>query len=90
MVLQLLKLSQNRSDYMPRKKNFNIEDDLQQIDFIISKMENEDISFDNSLKLYENGLKLINNCMDKLNNIKEKVYVLENDFTLKNFDKDGE
>lgn len=74
---------------MPRKK-ISIENNLQQIDSIISRMENEDVAFDDSLKLYEDGLKLINSCMEKINTIKEKVYVLMDDCSLKNFDEDGE
>lgn len=49
------------------------EDALKRLEEIVGKLEQGDVSLDDSLKLYEEGQSLIKFCHDKLTKVEEKV-----------------
>lgn len=56
---------------MARKKTF--EDNLDDIDLIIEKLESGDLSLDDSIKEYEKSMKLIEKCSSMLEEAEGKV-----------------
>lgn len=66
---------------MTRKGRF--EEALNKLEKIVSKLENGDISLEESLKLFEDGIRLSRFCNQKLDEVEKRVEIL-----LKN--KDGE
>lgn len=66
---------------MTRKGRF--EEALNKLEKIVSKLENGDISLEESLKLFEEGIRLSRFCNQKLDEVEKRVEIL-----LKN--KDGE
>lgn len=73
---------------MARKKNF--ENSLKRLEEISLEMEKNEISLENSLKLYKEGVTEAKFCSETLRNIKQEVLVLQKDlndiFKLENFD----
>lgn len=61
------------------KKTGSFEDNLLEIDEIIEKLENGDLTLTDSIKEYENAMKLIKKSSDLLNKAEGKIFkVIEN------------
>ncbi len=56
---------------MENKKKF--EDKLQELEEIITTLENGDVPLDESIKKYTEAMKLVKECDDELKTIEEKV-----------------
>lgn len=56
---------------MAKKKSY--EDNLEEIDDIIEKLENGELSLDESIKEYEKSMKLIEDCGKMLNEAQGKI-----------------
>ncbi|MEW6188386.1 MAG: exodeoxyribonuclease VII small subunit [Thermodesulfobacteriota bacterium] len=52
------------------------EDTFRKLETIVQKMENGDLSLEDSLKLFEEGMRLSRLCSEKLNEIQKKVEIL--------------
>lgn len=61
------------------KKTQKFEDMLEELKIITNSLENEDVSLDESLKLFENGIKLYRNCVKKIDDAQAKVEILVDD-----------
>ena len=66
---------------MTKKKDeindkINFEDALKELEEIVKKMENGDLSLDESLKLFERGITLTRMCSSKLEHAKQKIEIL--------------
>ena len=61
------------------KENKTFEETLGELEKISSKLESQDISLDEAIKLFEKGIKLSKECSDKLENAKQKIEVLTSD-----------
>ena len=63
---------------MPNKKSkeFNFEQSLTQLNLLVEKMEQGDISLEDALKNFENGINLIRECQTTLNEAEQKVQIL--------------
>lgn len=59
------------------KKKITFEDSLKRLQEISEKLESEEISLDESVKLYEEGIELSKNCFNELNNAELKVKELK-------------
>lgn len=55
------------------------EEAFARLEDLISKMEEDDLSLEDSFSTYEEGLKLVKLCSDKLDMIEKKIIVLEKD-----------
>lgn len=77
---------------MPRKaKSINFEQALEELDTLVSEMENGDISLEASLKHFERGIELTRTCQKALADAEQKVKILMGDDTdspLADFDQD--
>lgn len=59
------------------KKDLSFEDALNELEEIVNKLENDDISLDEAIKAYEKGSILKEQCEKKLNEAKLKVEKIE-------------
>lgn len=54
----------------------NLEDGLQKIEEIISKMDNDSISLEESFQLYNTGIKLCKQCNDKIDKVEKQLEII--------------
>ena len=53
-----------------------LEQSFEKLEQIIGNLENGDVSFEDSFKLYNEGMKLIQNCNQQLDKVEKKIVVL--------------
>lgn len=58
---------------MARSRGNEFENAFQKLEGIVAKLENEEISLDDSLKLFEEGVTLSRFCHSKLEEIEKKI-----------------
>jgi len=65
---------------MTKKKQakFNFEAALEELEELVSSMEDGELSLEESLQAFENGIKLTRECQAALKNAEQKVQVLLN------------
>lgn len=61
------------------KKNKNFEDSLKRLQEISELLENDNVSLEESIKLYEEGIKLSKECFSTLEKAELKVEELNSD-----------
>lgn len=54
----------------------NINESFDAIEDIISKMDQKDVSLEDSFKLYEAGMKQLKDCNDKIKEVEQKILAL--------------
>ncbi|PCJ31102.1 MAG: exodeoxyribonuclease VII small subunit [Gammaproteobacteria bacterium] len=59
-----------------RRKKLNYEDSVTELESLVTRLEQGDISLEESLKLYEKGVLLTRDCQDALQTAEQKVQVL--------------
>ncbi|NOY62934.1 MAG: exodeoxyribonuclease VII small subunit [Gammaproteobacteria bacterium] len=65
---------------MARKKSLpNFEKSLDELESIVTRMEDGNISLEESLKHFERGILLTRHCQDALQNAEQKIETLMND-----------
>lgn len=64
---------------MANKKELSIEDIYDKLDGLIEKMDSDDISLEDSFKLYNEGLSLVKECNEKIEKVEKDIEVLENE-----------
>ena len=55
----------------------NLEESLFELSEIISKMDKEDISLEESFKLYNQGVKLCKICNEKIDKVEKQLEIIE-------------
>ena len=55
------------------KKDIPFEDYLLKLEEIVKKLEEGELSLDDSVKLFEEGMNISKICLDKLNKTKQKI-----------------
>lgn len=63
---------------MTMTKSTNFEKSLQELEQIVSTLEQGDLSLDQSLKIFEKGIKLTRQCQETLDNAEQKIETLIN------------
>lgn len=64
----------------PKKKDgFNFEEALEELESLVTSMEEGDLSLEDSLKAFEKGIKLTRECQTALKQAEQKVQVLLNE-----------
>lgn len=58
------------------KKEKTLEQSFEELEDIISKLENPDISLDDSFKLYNTGVGLLKACNDSIDKIEKQMILL--------------
>ena len=61
---------------MPAKKTVNFEKTLAELEQLVQKMEQGDLSLEESLKYFERGIALTKTCQQALNDAEQKVKIL--------------
>ncbi len=70
-------------------KKINFEESLERLEEITAKLESQDISLEESLKMFEEGIKLSRFCENKLTEAEQKLEVLKSD-EIKQFSKNSD
>jgi len=63
----------------------SLETNLKELESIVAKMEQGDMTLEDSIRSYEKGMLLLKLCQDSLKEIEQKVLVLSSDNTLDQF-----
>ena len=74
---------------MPKKSNINFEKTFAELEDLVNKIEEGDLSLEESLKCFERGMQLTKNCQQALSEAEQKVKILlekNNNISLENFD----
>ena len=61
------------------KQDFNFEKALENLDKLVSSMENGELSLEDSLKAFETGIKLTRECQTALKEAEQKIQLLINE-----------
>ena len=61
---------------MAEKKKLSFEENIEKLEEILSKLEDEKLSLDMSVKLYEEGMKLVSTCNRELEDAERKIKIL--------------
>ena len=58
------------------EKHPTLEESFQKLDEIVNKMEQEDISLEDSFALYNDGMKVLKSCNDSIDLVEKKLMLL--------------
>lgn len=61
---------------MAEKKKVTFEENIEKLEEILAKLEDEKLPLDTSVKLYEEGMKLISKCNRELEDAERKIKIL--------------
>ncbi len=59
-----------------KNNNFNFEEKLQDLERLVTRMEDGNLGLEDSLKAFEDGVKLVKECQQALEAAEQKVKVL--------------
>lgn len=62
---------------MSEKKKENLEEMFKDLEELIGKMENEEITLEQTFDLYNNGMELLKKCDLSIDEVEKKVLVLD-------------
>lgn len=65
-----------RKDNGMTDENINFELSLKELEKIVVKLENPEISLDESIKLFEEGITIANSCSKQLESARQKIVTL--------------
>ena len=63
------------------EKQSNFESSLNKLELIVTKLEDENISLEDSVKSFEEGINLVKSCQEELKNAELKIQKLLDDGT---------
>ncbi|MCR5054262.1 MAG: exodeoxyribonuclease VII small subunit [Lachnospiraceae bacterium] len=69
-----------------KKEDFTLEEGFGKLDDILSVMENEKPSLEESFTLYKDGMEILSACKEKIDTVEHKVQELNEDNELIPFD----
>ena len=58
-------------------KDISLEEQMKELNSIISEMENPDISLERSFELYKSGVTRLKECNEMIDNIEKELIILE-------------
>ena len=67
----------NTGNNMNNTENVGIEDNFEQLEDIISKMQSDRITLEQSFELYNKGLSLVQNCNNQIEKIEKQIKIIE-------------
>lgn len=67
----------NTGNNMNNTENVGIEDNFEQLEDIISKMQSDRITLEQSFKLYNKGLSLVQDCNNQIEKIEKQIKIIE-------------
>ncbi|MBP5773629.1 MAG: exodeoxyribonuclease VII small subunit [Eubacterium sp.] len=57
----------------------NIEDNFKELDEILEKMQDEEVSLDESFEMYKKGIEIVKDSNEQIEKIEKQIEVLEED-----------
>ena len=71
-------IEENNTGYnMNNTENVGIEDNFEQLGDIISKMQSDRITLEQSFELYNKGLSLVQDCNNQIEKIEKQIKIIE-------------
>ena len=67
----------NTGNNMNNTENAGIEDNFEQLEDIISKMQSDRITLEQSFELYNKGLSLVQDCNNQIEKIEKQIKIIE-------------
>ena len=67
-------------------KQSNFESSLNKLELIVTKLEDENISLEDSVKSFEEGINLVKSCQEELKNAELKIQKLLDDGTFEDIE----
>ena len=67
----------NPENNMNNTENVGIEDNFEQLEDIISKMQSDRITLEQSFELYNKGLSLVQDCNNQIDKIEKQIKIIE-------------
>ena len=67
----------NPENNMNNTENVGIEDNFEQLEDIISKMQSDRITLEQSFELYNKGLSLVQDCNNQIEKIEKQIKIIE-------------
>ena len=67
----------NTGNNMNNTENVGIEDNFEQLEDIISKMQSDRITLEQSFELYNKGLSLVQDCNNQNDTIEKQIKIIE-------------
>ncbi|NMB43196.1 MAG: exodeoxyribonuclease VII small subunit [Clostridiales bacterium] len=58
------------------KENKSLEASFEELENIIKELEGEDITLEESFKLYQDGMKLLKNCNEAIDKVEKQLIIL--------------
>ena len=55
----------------------NIEENFKELDELLEKMQDEDVSLDESFEMYKKGIEIVKDSNDQIDKIEKQIEVLE-------------
>ena len=72
---------------MSEKKETTIKEDFETLETIIGRLDEDDVSLEDSFTLYEDGMKLLKQLSGRIDTVEEKVKKLNEDGSLGDLDE---
>lgn len=57
--------------------DMTLEELFEQLDQIVDQMENDQVSLEDSFRLYQKGMDMLKQCNEKIDTVEKKILVLE-------------
>lgn len=67
----------NTGNNMNNTENVGIEDNFEQLEDIISKMQSDRITLEQSFELYNKGLSMVQDCNNQIEKIEKQIKIIE-------------
>ena len=67
----------NTGNNMNNTENVGIEDNFEQLEDIITKMQSDRITLEQSFELYNKGLSLVQDCNNQIEKIEKQIKIIE-------------
>ena len=67
----------NTGNNMNNTENVGIEDNFEQLEDIIAKMQSDRITLEQSFELYNKGLSLVQDCNNQIEKIEKQIKIIE-------------
>lgn len=64
---------------MTEEKKRSLEELFEDLDQVVSKLEGEDISLEESFQLYQRGMEMLKECNETIDTVEKKVQMLDED-----------
>lgn len=75
---------------MEEERKVSLEKLFEEIEVILEKMEDKDISLEDSFLLYEDGMKKLKQCNERIDLVEKKMLVISADGSLEEFYAQGQ